>query len=497
MKLATLLLCAISLTACTNSDWFKLRMPDGPCVYPTTDGGVFMSHENTERWIARFCEFYVHIGTGLFSANLEIEQTDAVDVEGLQCLCGIEGTLRIGGNPHLETLDGMEGLVELGSLVLGETSYWSEENTFFVKPEPNPLLSDIGALGQIEVIDFGIVAYAAEARLPSQLAGLDTTGVIQLKDVSGAAPIELPPNLQTVNGIIIEGAQDASELSLPPLLSELGYIDLINTHGLTELEVPSSVSYLGFLGVIGGSHLRRVSLPATTGPMSLSLHQVPLLSDLTVRARALGSVTIQDAPSLVTTGGMSTAERLTDLVIHDAVQLQDLAGLGGSREDGVRTELVDLPRLGSTSPLRMPARSGGTVLSNLPVLSDLTAFEGVVAVADSLEPGLTPLTLDRLSELQDLTALRSLEWVSGPLVLRDCERLESLHGLDGLRNIGGLTIESNESLRDVSALMGLVSVAGDVLIVENPALLRPQLDALVDHLRTVSTGAISVRDNGP
>jgi hypothetical protein len=420
VKHPPLLFFAIGTAACTNSDWFKLQPPDGPCIYPSTDDSAYMSYENTERWISRFCESFVRIGSALdsFQPDLYIQQTDAVDLEGLQCLCGVAGFLKVGGNPHLETLDGLEGLVELSGIFLGNIIYWTDEDGFYDlngEPEPNPMLEDIRALEQIEKLDVGIVAYAKEARLPSQLAGLDTAGTILLKDVTDTAPIELPPNLQVVDELVIEGAQDASALILPTLLSEVGHIHLKGVHGITDLDVPDSVTNMSYLGVIGADQLQRVRLPATAEPVSLSLLMVPSLADLSAEARALGSLTIMDAPSLVTTTGLSTAERLADLFIYRAEQLQDLAGFGGSREDGASTHLVDLARLTSTSPLRMPSRSGGIVLSNLPVLPDLAAFEGVISVTYAPELGLAaPLTLERLPALPDLTALHSLQWVSGP-----------------------------------------------------------------------------------
>lgn len=95
------------------------------------------------------------------------------------------------------------------------------------------------------------------------------------------------------------------------------------------------------------------------------------------------------------------------------------------------------------------------------------------------------------NDINDLSALSVLESVQ-ELWIHDCNQLQSLHGLEKLKEIAnGVYIDNNAKLENMQGLNGLESV-GDYRITNNPALLN--LEGL-ENLRDAFDLEISYNDN--
>lgn len=99
--------------------------------------------------------------------------------------------------------------------------------------------------------------------------------------------------------------------------------------------------------------------------------------------------------------------------------------------------------------------------------------------------------------LTDFAVLDDLESVGGSFSIRldSNGTLESLRGLEGLVEVGGLVIEHNTGLTDLRGLASLRVVRGDVHIRGNSALPRAEIDRLLACL-TID-GTTTIEDNAP
>ena len=92
-------------------------------------------------------------------------------------------------------------------------------------------------------------------------------------------------------------------------------------------------------------------------------------------------------------------------------------------------------------------------------------IRGSLIITDSLSTGESPIT--------DLSALASIETISGDLIVRGTGILANLDGLNGLGEIrGDITIESNQSLLNINALGGVTSFSNPVIKVNDNFILR-------------------------
>ena len=80
---------------------------------------------------------------------------------------------------------------------------------------------------------------------------------------------------------------------------------------------------------------------------------------------------------------------------------------------------------------------------------------------------------------ENLNGFDSLTSVTGPLAIDSNFGLRSLDGLENLERVGGLEINGNEDLEDISAIHGLI-VEGDVRFDFNPKLPRAAIDSWVE-----------------
>ena len=72
--------------------------------------------------------------------------------------------------------------------------------------------------------------------------------------------------------------------------------------------------------------------------------------------------------------------------------------------------------------------------------------------------------------IRSLRPLLGLTHVSGTLIVQRTSELRTLEGLEGLWEVGGLSLYGNEALEDVEALSGLRVVMGVLTVFNNEAL---------------------------
>jgi len=191
-----------------------------------------------------------------------------------------------------------------------------------------------------------------------------------------------------------------------------------------------------------------------------------------------GSLIVEANPWLLSLDGLAAIERVGGQVriADNGQRLEPLPGLGlrALREVGgdltVSQPDIDLQDLGSLREV------GGTVR-----LDQVASLEGLGQVRT---PTLEIQGLARDTDLRHAAGVHGLS----TLVLLDNSVLRSLDGLQVPEAMDSVRIENNARLEDVSALLPLREVSGDVLIARNASL--HQVEGL-SNLR--STGSLSVR----
>ena len=123
-------------------------------------------------------------------------------------------------------------------------------------------------------------------------------------------------------------------------------------------------------------------------------------------------------------------------------------------------QLTNLPRLATAQFDELTSIGDSLVLSNLPVLQNLSGF----ALVQSIGGAFSLLTT---GSLRDFTGLGSLESVSGSMTVMNNSQLRSFTGLGRMTEVGGdLTISTNPLLPKATsqAFAQRITVRGNLTI---------------------------------
>ncbi len=328
------------------------------------------------------------------TGSLEVTgASDATDLTGLACLCGVGADIHLVETPSLISLAGLEGVRGRlpGSLLIDQA----------------PALTDLTALRGLTGIGDGL-----------NLFGLG-------------------------DGCTLDGLDGIQRMESN---IQLGFWSLRTLTGLNHLEAAD-----------GGIYLYPVDLTDLTGLEGLATTEFLVLSDT----------------------GVTTMAGLTNLIsVGD--------GIGIVYEPNL-TSLAEFPVL-VTSPRQLVIRSS-------PSFSSLEGLDWV----DSLE-------LLTLEDLPSLASLRGLDGVtevtlpvggSGRALTLDALPIVNLDGLEALRRVGdGIFLTNNPDLVDLSALYGVESIDGALIIEGNASLTSEEAWALVDAIGDENiAGGVSIADN--
>ena len=255
---------------------------------------------------------------------------------------------------------------------------------------------------------------------------------------------------------------------------------------LTELSTLTVLDNPALQGITGFDVLEHVDGIELRGNPALTDIELVLLSSIGTLGESDQGLLLADAPDLrdVT---LPELKVLANLYLSDT-GVTSLEGFAGVNTVGVVTLLNN----NALIELDQPSRSrliGGLRLEGNGQLSAVTAFAGTDTSLGSIE-------------VRDQGALQSLELpllasVAGDLILDELPYLEGVSSLTELAEVdGSLQLTSLGSLYDVTALHGLESVTGDVVVRDNPSLPEAAVVELVQAIDSIG-GSVDVGDNGP
>ncbi len=311
--------------------------------------------------------------------DLRIEASDLRDLRGLECVTKV-GNLYIERNAELESLEGLEGLVE----TVGP--YWvvggGSSGEFFVRG--NPALIEIAGFDSLTGVD-GTLEISDNSSL-LEIRGFDTVRLVR-----GQLIIADNPKLEEVAGFaMFEGGNVLAE-------GEGGLLNIERNARLKDVSLGDGVSVaaLAGLAVRDNPALTNLDMQLLCTPEFFAFESNPSLkklptsvrltlaasdSDLCYYTRAGYFYTIRAMPGLVDLADLPHLEQATLIEIVDNSGLLNLTGLGS---------------LGGISELNI---AGNPSLDSLSALDPMTggSLIGVQAISVRDNDALDACQLNRL-----------------------------------------------------------------------------------------------------
>jgi len=386
---------------------------------------------------------------GSLTIGSQSEGTTIESLAGLSCLTEVTGDISIKGATRLKNLDGLDHLRTLKGLSIGN-------------------------------------------RCPGEGAGYECGIVNALTDITF-------PALETALWIGVVDNPSLIEVSFPALTSAesiyFGPSPMLEAVELASLvEVPELTFY-------GLPALSTVTAPELVRAPDVHLEDTGIAEIDFLAGGELGGVYLMGNLRLSSVAPLAGTTHLKSLVITDSEVLTDLEGLEGLErvEGGLR--LYRNRALASLDALRRLTHVGVLHFEEMDLLTDLSGLEALESVdglgiyycdsltsLDGLHPAFTArgIGLDGNPQLAELSALSHLRALPDFLILSRNSAMTSLSGLEGVESVGTLAITYNEALTSVSALDSLVSVEGDLKIMDNPNLPTCEAEGLVARLDSSS-----------
>ncbi|MCD4725966.1 MAG: T9SS type A sorting domain-containing protein [Bacteroidales bacterium] len=422
-----------------------------------------------------------HPNCSEIEGDVEINGDNITNLNGLNVLTSIGGSLIIVSNDSLINLTGLENLTYIsGNLEVG---------TFDINYVGNPSLNSLTGLENLDSIggDFFIYANHALESL-SELESLALIGgSLRITHNSALTSLAGLETLTLIGGYLIIGSPFIGNLSLNSLTGLNNVTSIGESIQIQHNDALTSLSGLDNLNIIGGN---------------LWLYDVDNLYNLT------------GLENLASIGG--------SLIIG-----YDYYGFGGNNS------LVDLTGLDNLSFIE-----GDITIEGNPSLLSLTGLENLTSIGGNLKigyyhctmfgglyrwgnPSLTSLTgLNNLSSiggnleiycndsLTSLSGLENLTSIEGDLKIGDYydngvsilnagnPSLNTLTGLEAVTSIGGyLSIVDNNTLTSLTGLDNIVAASIDSLFIYfNDALSTCEVQSVCDYLASPG-GTIEIHDN--
>lgn len=434
-------------------------------------------------------------------AGVEIIEGDLVligirnrDLDWLQCVRHVEGSLSIRQSPTLFELSGLRRLRSVGGMLV----LWRD-----------PSLVDLGGLSGLTAVGEGIhISDDGELRSLAGLEQVYTEGELRIEGNALLEEVQLP-RITRLEVLGISGNARLERLELPALreVEALALVDdpaLEHLDGLASLERVTWLSLieLGALSTTGeltalreaervlvrdSPGLVRLELPALQTLDELWLWRDPTLTELVLPSlERLGAVSFESLPVLVEPAPLGEVD-VQEVALYDVPGITGLHWLGPPPSSLRELWLMTLPGLEELTWLESLTEIEGSLeLRELPVELSLEPLSRLGEVRGSM----------RLDGLASIDGLVGLERVIGSLELR---RLGStdLGGLRRLRAAGGLTISGNATLTTLEGLERLQSIEGSLDVSDDPALttLAAIWPAPEGGLQTVLGPQVRVRNN--
>ena len=412
------------------------------------------------------------IGGDLVVTGTQLQSLD------LPFLTAVNGTLQISNNNQLSDLGGLSSLRHIGYLLLEQNAALAsvslEELDFLdtLRIFDNDALTTLDGLGVDPAGGPDLTALSGNVFIGHNDTLATIGGLSSVTSLGGDLTIQENATLDNLLGLGSLGVVNSLSLSANPALhsiSALSSLLLINAdltidnNGLSNLVGLQSLSWLaGDLSIINNSGLLSTaslaSFPTTLGG-SVNISDNKLLANLEGLAGRpsingdlilIGNEVLPDLHDLI-----SLQRVHGDLTIKGNEHLSDLQGLDGATSR--------LSRLGPG----LREVGGSLSIDSNGSLDSLHGLQDLSKVGTELPAG-GDLTITGHTDLENVDALVSLQFVNGNVEVSDNAVFNNLWGL------GNLLMEPPDPLQQLG-------VAGSVEFSYNPSLCQYQVDDLEEQ----------------
>ncbi len=404
----------------------------------------------------------------------------------LSCLCDVTGDVAVGGAataldaPALQAIGGdltTTGATALGVLTLPALTRIDGDLVLRDLPADEVTVEQLASVGgSVIVLDVPALRALGLPRLES------VGGDLRLEACPLLADADSLRGLATVGGdIVLDGLPaltgdpyrgfDAllriSSVGGSVHVSGTGIVALWSFQELADIPGSLHIGANGALEELGGLHeLATVGgrVMIEENPYLRTIVALPALTSIGAgKPWPEGGLVIRDNRSLEALPALPALATLQALDVLDCETLVAIDGFGGL--------LTALP--------------GGLRLVGNEHLEGVTSFTALASVGELLvddDPALSEIPLPALESAANVTIART--------------GLPAVYGIGELEDVTGtLTIAENPALTSLIAL-DVVTVAGDVIVQDNPALPQAGAQAVVDAIPSVG-GSRTVTGNGP
>jgi hypothetical protein len=422
--------------------------------------------------------------------NMQIVGNFFKNLEGLNQLTHIGGSLTLSNLNFLTSLPGLEKLASIGQ-------------DFIISS--NLTLRDLQGLTNLKQIG-GDLKINNNNRLGYQVSrSYDTLGLNALEHIGGDLVIESNDEIRNITG-------------LSGLNTIAGSLIVSNNWFLASLEGMSQLTTIGDSLVIRGNALANLDdlsklthIGKSIQIFSTRLESIDRLS--TLHNKSFASITLEHTPAIKRLPSFKNLESITGDIKIQATGLDSLKGLdslsvlGGSLNISKNNLLTSLEGLNQLNSI-----GGSLLIAENNELRSIHALRNLRRLASSMEivenPSLTTLSgLDGITSpslsLIDITNNRKLQnlqnlspkitSVTGDLIINGNDVLTSLRGLENITRVEGWVAIID--IKNLTSLEGLHHISGTIkglAIISNPAL------EYINNIKNIThiEGFLEVRNNG-
>ncbi|WNZ61474.1 hypothetical protein QEG98_37320 [Myxococcus sp. MxC21-1] len=268
--------------------------------------------------------------------------------------------------------------------------------------------------------------------------------------VENAADLEALKSLSIIRGELSIENTDVTTVALPGLVSVEGPLSIHDNPALTRVEL-SGLRYVGGTLSIRGSNLLN---EVRVGPQTQEA----------LPAVRVDSLTLYTLPALSSLSGVAAVAPHFDLTVWNTGVLWSpdtfphVQVLAGTLTVHVNPALEKLP------VSRLTEVGGSVTISGNPMLQSLEGLGRLTRVGGGLD-------VSNNNALTHLTGLEHLAVVKDRINVMNNARLLDLR-FDALSETGALAVAGNPALEQVGPMPSLLRVNQDVILAENPRLLR-------------------------
>ncbi|MBT5057837.1 MAG: T9SS type A sorting domain-containing protein [Gemmatimonadetes bacterium] len=463
------------------------------------------------------------------SSLVNLAHAPRIELTGLDALADLQGLgsiqdlfqIDLKDNPSLASLQGLEGLAFVGrDLTINDNSSLRslaalrrvESVGRSLEIVASPVLRDLDGLQSVRQVGSLVVRNnAILSNLDSLEEVVTVGGRLAVSDNPRLVSIEGLRNLERVDGDLqlFKNALESLE-GLRQLREVTDELQIVEDH-------ITSLAGLRSLRRVGGDLFLFAGTEKVSRLEGLTIAHMPRLLNLASLSHidSIGALQLTANDNLVSLAGLKevVGPDVRFLSIFGNPQLTDLDGLQGIRWVSTQLSIRGNDRLHDLTALRGIRHVGSSLsIRDNAALQSLDGLESITTVGVDLtirgNEQLTDLTgLGPFSQVRnlvirdspgliDLAGLRHIVSVNGPVTIAANTNLQRLDGLEALETVAlDLGIFANPALISLSALRGLTRVRRDLIVNDNPLLPEEEITDLVTRLGSGLRGQLR-RDGG-